>query len=93
MSANAIVFFLLFLLTLSFLAIFLTIANEKIKRLSKRISDDQELINSLKKDQKQRENSIELKEFLADLLAGEALVSICRVDPSNVFLYSPKDKK
>lgn len=93
MSANAIIFFVLFLLSLAFLGILLSVCNEKISLLKKQLSDNQQLIEKLKKDISQREQSIELKEFLSDLLSGDGLISISRVDPTNVFLYSPRDKK
>jgi len=56
------------------------------------IISDQIKIKTLKKKIKQKPASIELREFLADLAAGEALISIQRVNPDHLFTYSPKDK-
>lgn len=39
-----------------------------------------------------RTQSIELQEFLADLLTGPALLAVARMDPSNILLRSPKQR-
>lgn len=50
-------------------------------------------INELENQpKKERQQSIELREFLSDLLVGEGLIAVSRVDPNHLFSYSPKDK-
>jgi len=49
------------------------------------------LLIQLKK-KRAKPQSIELREFLADLLSGPAMLAIARVDTSNVLLRSPKSK-
>jgi hypothetical protein len=39
-----------------------------------------------------RKQSIELREFLADLLSGPAILGVARLDPNDVMLRSPKQK-
>jgi len=39
-----------------------------------------------------KSQSIELKEFLADLMVGEGLIAVTRVDPNHLFTFSPKDQ-
>lgn len=39
---------------------------------------------------KDRPQSVELKEFIQDLLMGDGLVKISRVDSANVVLRSPR---
>ena len=56
------------------------------------IISDQIKIRSLKNKMKHKPASLELREFLADLAGGEALISIQRVNPDHLFTYSPKDK-
>jgi len=34
--------------------------------------------------------SLELQEFLGDLLSGPGIVAVSRIDPSNILLRSPK---
>lgn len=48
------------------------------------------LFTKCKALKKERPESVELKEFLADLLAGPAIVSVGRVDPQAILLRSPK---
>ena len=45
----------------------------------------------LKKAKKQRPESYELTEFIADMAAGKGLVEIKRVHPGNVFLRSTRE--
>lgn len=45
----------------------------------------------VKKAVRTRQNSLELNEFLMDLLAGEALIKVSRVSPTDVFLRSPRN--
>ena len=40
-----------------------------------------------------RPQSIELKEFLADMMVGEALIAVSRIDPNNLYIHSPRDKQ
>lgn len=40
----------------------------------------------------ERKKSIELQEFLVDLLSGPAMIAIARVDQSNILMRSPKQK-
>lgn len=39
-----------------------------------------------------RPQSVELQEFLADLLSGPAIVAVGRIDPANILLRSPKQR-
>lgn len=39
-----------------------------------------------------RQKSIELHEFLSDMLAGDGLIAVNRVDPNNLYTVSPRDK-
>lgn len=41
---------------------------------------------------KERPKSVELKEFLGDLMRGDALISVHRIDGADMFSFSPKDK-
>jgi len=49
------------------------------------------LFVKLKKPQKKPE-SLELREFLADLLSGPAMVAIARINPEDVLMRSPKNR-
>lgn len=81
---------------------FLALLVHLIKRnkyLEKDANDLRDLYNHTKKlydnllsSQKNRPKAVELQEFLIDLLQGDALVSVHRVDNSNLFMYSPRDK-
>jgi hypothetical protein len=53
---------------------------------------NENLAEQLKKNL-DRPKSIELKEFLRDLMSGEALVSVARVDSNDLFTLSPRDAK
>lgn len=46
-------------------------------------------IQELKK--KPTAQTVELQAFLGDLMTGEGLVSVNRVDPNHLFTYSPRD--
>lgn len=37
-----------------------------------------------------KKESLELQEFLADLMGGTALVAVTRVDPGNILMRSPR---
>lgn len=37
--------------------------------------------------------SYELREFIADLMQGDALVRVTRVDPADVLLRSPRERR
>lgn len=39
---------------------------------------------------KERPQSIELREFLADLTQGVGMVKVSRVDPESLFVWSPR---
>jgi len=41
-------------------------------------------------DKPKKQDSRELQEFLSDLFQGSGLVRVERVDPSSIFLHSPK---
>lgn len=56
------------------------------------VVSDQIKIRALKKQLQKKTPSLELREFIADLATGEALISIQRVNPDHLFTYSPKDK-
>lgn len=43
-----------------------------------------------KQKQKSAQQSPEINEFLVDLLAGESLIKVTRIAPSDVFLRSPR---
>lgn len=43
-----------------------------------------------KKKSKDKHQSLELSEFLSDILNGEAMVRVTRVAPVDVFLRSPR---
>jgi hypothetical protein len=45
----------------------------------------------LKASQKQRENSSELQLFIGDLMLGNGLVRVSRIDPNDIFLRSPRN--
>lgn len=45
-----------------------------------------------KKQTRTQPQSIELQEFLVDLMSGTAMVAVARVDPNNILLRSPKHK-
>lgn len=47
------------------------------------------LLSRIKKT-KSRPQSVELKEFLADLMTGAGIVAVGRIDPTNILLRSPK---
>lgn len=47
------------------------------------------LFLSLRKKPKRAE-SVELQEFLGDLLGGVGIVAISRIDPTSILLRSPK---
>jgi len=60
---------------------------------SKKILDlEAELLKERKKKES-RSQSVELKEFLTDLLSGESLIAVSRVDSNNLFTVSPKDSR
>ena len=48
------------------------------------------LYKNKKVKSKERSESIETREFVADLLNGEAILKITRVNPTDVFLRSPR---
>jgi hypothetical protein len=48
------------------------------------------LLTRIKK--KPLQESLELKQFLADLLSGPAIVAISRIDPDSIVLRSPRAK-
>lgn len=50
------------------------------------------LTYKIKQTKKERPKSYEVKELMADLAAGGALVEIRRIDPSSIFLRSPREK-
>lgn len=37
-----------------------------------------------------RGQSVELQEFLADLMSGYAIVAVSRIDPGNILMRSPR---
>lgn len=43
-----------------------------------------------KSQKKTRPQSVELQEFLADLLSGPAIVAVGRIDPNSILMRSPK---
>lgn len=44
------------------------------------------------KKKQPKSNSIEIREFLTDLLSGPAMLAIARIDPGDVMLRSPKQR-
>lgn len=48
---------------------------------------------NLKKQIKDRSPSLELDEFVADLLNGSGVVKISRVNPHDIFLRSPRARR
>ena len=44
------------------------------------------------KDKLKNKESKELQDFMIDLMQGEGLVKVTRVDPSNVLLRSPRGR-
>lgn len=49
-------------------------------------------IRALEARIKDRPQTIELKEFLADMLSGEGLIAVSRVDSSHLFSFSPRER-
>lgn len=49
------------------------------------------LFITTKRRQKSRRDSREAEELLLDLLAGESLIKISRISPTDVFLRSPRN--
>lgn len=39
-----------------------------------------------------RADSVELQEFLTDLMGGVGMVAVSRIDPANILLRSPRQK-
>ena len=83
-------------------AIILWFSSLRIKELKSDVKDYRDLYYNQKetyekllakqKEPQERPKSIELQEFLTDLLQGDALISVQRVDNSNLFMYSPREK-
>lgn len=46
-----------------------------------------------KKQKHKRSDSRELQEFMLDLMQGDGLIRITRVNPSDIFLRSPRDAR
>ncbi len=46
----------------------------------------------LRRRPKKGSQSIELREFLVDLMAGPAMLAIARIDPNDILMRSPKHK-
>jgi hypothetical protein len=44
------------------------------------------------KKKPKKAQSIELQEFLADLMGGVGIVAVSRIDPGNILLRSPRQK-
>lgn len=42
---------------------------------------------------KEREPSVELDEFIADLLNGNGIVKLTRINPHDIFLRSPRARR
>lgn len=47
----------------------------------------------LKKQLKERKPSIELDEFISDLIDGSGVVKITRINPHDIFLRSPRARR
>lgn len=45
-----------------------------------------------KKNKKKAQESLELRQFLGDLLSGPAIVAVQRIDPDSILLRSPKQR-
>ena len=41
---------------------------------------------------KKRPQSIELREFLTDILSGPALLEVNRIDPQSIFVHNPEGR-
>jgi len=46
-----------------------------------------------KKQKHKIKDSRELQEFMLDLMRGDGLVKVTRVNPSDIFLRSPRDRR
>lgn len=64
----------------------------KLKIKIKEITDKTVEFEKLKSEPPKKVQSIELQEFLADLMAGPAILAIARVDPNSMLLRSPKQR-
>jgi len=59
----------------------------------KKIGELEKEKETLASDTKIRPQSIELKEFLGDLLTGDALIGVHRINSDHLFTFSPREKQ
>lgn len=65
------------------------------KQLDRSVKNENEILRLKEELEKKpkKQQSLELQEFLGDMIRGDGLVRVERIDPSNVFLHTPSSYK